>query len=176
MIGQVTFKGLRLTLIAASLVFAQAVSAADVKIGYVDLQKAIQETSAGKKAKKQLEDAFNKKKKELEKAEQDLQKMNEDLEKKAMVLSEDVRTQKQQEFQKEMLKYRDMVGKSQVEIQKRERELTMPILENLRDIIQNIAKKENYTVVLEKSEQAVLWADKDIDLTDRVVKEFEKKK
>ena len=46
--------------------------AAEVKIGYIDMQKAIQETAAGKKAKKELEDEFNKKKKDLEKKEADV--------------------------------------------------------------------------------------------------------
>ncbi len=149
---------------------------AETKIGYVDIQKAIQETSAGKKAKKDLETDFNKKKKELEKKEADLKKMNEDLEKKALVLSEEVRTQKQQELQQEMMKYRELVGKSQMDIQKRERDLTLPILEKIRGIVEDIAKKDSYTVILEKSEQSVLYANKDIDLTDRVVKEFEKAK
>lgn len=155
--------------------FAIEAQAAELKIGYIDIQKAIQETSAGKKAKKDLEGDYNKKKKDLEKKEADLKKMSEDLEKKALVLSDDVRAKKQQEFQQEMLKYRELVGKSQVDIQKRERELTMPILEKIRGIIEDIAKKDSYTVILEKSEQSVLYAVKEIDLTDRVVKEFEKK-
>ena len=163
-----------ITLVLAMMLGAGA--AAEVKIGYVDMQKAIQDTSAGKKAKKELEEAFNKKKKELEKKEADLKKMNEDFEKKSMVLTDDVRAKKQQELQTEMLKYRDMVGKSQMDIQKQERELTTPIIENLRKNLSAIAEKEGFTVILEKSEQSVLWAKKEIDLTPRLIEEFEKGK
>ena len=46
------------------------------------------------------------------------QKDIEDLEKKKSVLSEEALGKKQAEFQEEMLKYRDVVGKSQLEIQK----------------------------------------------------------
>ncbi len=163
-----------ITLVLAMMLGTAAT--AEVKIGYVDMQKAIQETSAGKKAKKELEEAFNKKKKELEKKEADLKKMNEDFEKKSMVLTDDVRAKKQQELQGEMLKYRDMVGKSQMDIQKQERELTTPIIESLRKNLTAIAEKEGFTVILEKSEQSVLWAKKDIDLTPRLIEEFEKGK
>lgn len=149
-------------------------SEAETKLAYIDMQKAIQETSTGKKAKSELETEFNKKKKELEKREADLKKMNDDLEKKSMVLTDEVKAQRQQELQGEMLKYRELVGKSQMEIQKRERDLTVPIVEKLKVIIDQIAKKEGYTMVFEKSEQSVMWANKDVDLTDRVVKEFEK--
>lgn len=149
-------------------------SAADSKIGYVDIQKAIQSTKAGKKAKKQLETQFNKKKKELAKLESDIKKMTKDLEKKKLVLTDEKRLKKQQEIQREMLKYREMVGKSQVEIQEKERKLTLPILKKIRTVIGKIAEKEGYTFVLEKSEQSVLWAKKEADLTEKVVKAYDK--
>jgi outer membrane protein len=147
---------------------------AAMKIGYVDLQKAIQETSAGKKAKKELEKEFNSKKEELQKKEADLKKMNEDLEKKKAVHSEEAHNRKTAEFQQEMVKYRELVGQSQMNIQKKERELTQPILEKLQEQLDKLAKDRAYTMVLEKSEQSVLWARKDLDLTDDLVKAFEK--
>ena len=164
------FKWMSFTVVACFV--AQA--SAETKIGYIDMQKAIQETSTGKKAKSELEAEFNKKKKELEKKEADLKKMNDDLEKKSMVLTDDVKAQRQQELQTEMMKYRELVARSQQDIQKRERDLTVPIVEKLRSILDGIAKKEGYTVVLEKSENSVMWADKQIDLTDRMVKDYEK--
>lgn len=166
-----------LGLLVTSLALSATTSAnAETKIGYIDMQKAIQDTSAGKKAKKDLEEDYNKKKKEIEKREADIKKMNEDLEKKAMVLSDDVKAKKQQDIQSEMLKFREMVGKSQMEIQKREQELTKPIIEGLRKIMAEIAEKEGYSMILEKSEQSVLWAKKDTDLTARLIEEFEKTK
>jgi outer membrane protein len=63
-----------------------------------------------------------------------------------------------------------------MEIQKRERELTQPIVTKLRDILEAIAKKEDLTVVLEKSENSVMFAKKEIDLTDRIVKEYDSSK
>ena len=165
-----------LTLAASALVFgfAAKASAAEEKLGYVDLQKAIQETSAGKKAKKDLEKEFNSKKADLQKKEADLKKMGEDLEKKKVALSDDVRAKKAQELQGEMMKFQREVGESQMNIQKKERDLTAPIIEKLQGSIEKVAKAGGYTMVLEKSEQSVLWAKKDSDLTSEVVKDFEK--
>jgi outer membrane protein len=169
-------KGLMRGLALALAMMGGTAFAAEVKIGYVDMQKAIQETSAGKSAKKSLEDDFNKKKKDLEKKEADLKKMNEDFEKKSAAWSDEVRAKKQQELQGEMIKYRDLVGKSQMDIQKRERELTTPIIESLRKNLAAIAEKDGYTMILEKAEQSVLWAKKDADLTQRLIEEYEKGK
>ncbi len=144
------------------------------KIGYVDLQKAIQETSTGKKAKGELEKEFNAKKAELQKKEADLKKMAEDLEKKKVALSDEMKAKKQQELQVEMMKFQREVTESQQNIQKKERDLTEPILKKLQASLDQVAKAKGLSVVLEKSEQSVLWAKKDLDLTDELVKEYEK--
>lgn len=153
---------------------AQAKAAEEPKIGYVDMQKAIQETSTGKKAKKDIEKEFNAKKAELQKKEADLKKMDEDLRKKSSALSDEVRAKKMQELQGEAMKFQREVGESQMAFQKKERDLTQPILEKLQSALEKVAKEGGYTMVLEKSEQSVLWAKKDLDLTDSVVKEYEK--
>ncbi len=159
----------------SAFIMTAGLAHAETKVAFVDMQKAIQATAAGKKAKAELESEFNKKKKELEKKEADLKKMGEDIEKKKSVMSEDALQKKQAEFQEEMLKYRDVVGKSQVEIQKKERELTAPILEKMRKVIGKIAKEKGYSIVLENS-QMVLFSTPDADVTSDVIQAFDKEK
>ncbi len=163
-----------IALAAVALVGAKA--QAEVKIGYVDMQKAIQTTKAGQKAKKDLEAEFEKRKKSLQSKETELKKMGEELEKKAMVLSEDVRMSKQKEFQEKMMEFQQTVQKNQKEIQDQERKLTEPILKKLQAVIEEMAKKDSYTVIMEKRENGVLWAQKELDITEQVVKAFESKK
>jgi outer membrane protein len=162
--------------IVSALVSFMNFAQAETRVGYIDMQKAIQSTSTGKKAKSELEGEFNKKKKELEKKEADLKKMGEDLEKKKTVLSEEVLNKKQSEFQEEMMKYRELVGKSQLDIQKKERDLTSPILDKMKSIITKVAKDKKFSMILEKTEQNVLFAEADVDITDDVVKAYEKEK
>lgn len=163
------------SLLLALLFLSQVATAADMKIGLVDMQKAIQSTTAGKKAKTELEAEFEKRKKDLQKKEADLKKMSEDLEKKKSVMSEEVLGRKQVELQEEMMKYREILNKNQNEIQKKERDLTQPILEKMRTTISQVAKEGGYTYVMENSPM-VLFADGAHDLTDKVIKAFEKAK
>lgn len=160
----------------AFAVGASQVHAAEIKVGFIDMQKAIQDTANGKKAKKELEEEFNKKKKDLESREASIKKMGEDFEKRSMAMNEDARLKKQQEIQGQMRQYQELAAKSQAEIQKRERDLTQPIVTKLRGIIEEIAKKEDFTMILEKSEQSVMWAKKEVDLTERVIREYDSKK
>jgi outer membrane protein len=149
---------------------------AETKVGYVDMQKAIQATAAGKKAKSDLEGEFNKRKKDLDKKKADIEKMGQDLEKKKSVLSEEVLGKKQMELQEEMMKFQKIVGENQLEIQKKEKELTLPILDKMKKVIEKVAAEKGFSMVLERTEQNVLFAQKDIDLTDEVIKTFEAQK
>ncbi len=158
------------------LVAGIAAHAADTKFGYVDLQKAIQSTTAGKKAKAELEADFNKRKKDMEAKQADIKKMNEDLEKKKGVLSDEAMQKKQAEIQEEMMKLQELYGKNQMEIQKKQNELTNPILEKMKNVLDKISKNDGYSVIFEKNEQSVLWIKAEYNLTDKLVQEFEKTK
>lgn len=162
------------TIFVVVALFASAAVAAEFKVGVVDMQKAIQTSSAGKKAKKEVEGDFEKKKKDLKKKEDDLKKRVEEFEKKQAVLSDKVRQEQQVDLQKDMMQFREEVSKSQVTIQQRERELTKPILEKLQKVILEIAKEKDFSIVLEKAEQSVMFAKTELDITDEVIKRADK--
>lgn len=151
---------------------------AEVKLGFVDLQKAIEMTTTGKKAKSDLQKEFEAKKKDLQKKEEELKKMHEDLEKKKTVISADVLSRKQTELQQEVMKFRQSVADSEGNIREKEQKLTQPILDKLEKAIAEVAKEQKVTLVLHQSDkfQTVLWAEKEVDLTDAVVKKYESMK
>lgn len=169
-----TSKNLILMLGAALLVAAPVAQAEEMKVGYIDIQKAIQATTAGKKAKGELEKEFNAKNAEFQKRQADFKKMGEDLEKKKLALSDEARAKKAQELQGEFMKLQKDMGESQLGMQKKEAEALKPIIEKLEKAIDTVAKSGGYTMILEKGQQSVVWAKKELDLTDTVVKEFEK--
>lgn len=164
-------KALLMVLILGTTLPAMAFQAA-----YIDMQKAIQSTKAGKNAKSKLEKEFNKKKDELKKKEGKLKEEADEFQKKANVLSAKTRQEKQAALQKKMMQFQQELQQSQMNIQKKERELTQPILEKLQKVIEKIAKNKGYSMVFEKASQSVMWAKADLDITDAVVKEFEKTK
>src|SRR6516162_6693683 len=125
------------TLVAFALISGQAF-AADIKIAVVDLQKALQSVEAGRQAKATLEKEFNEKKKQLQAEEEAIKKMSEDFKKQSLVLSEEAKARKQTEIQERLVKYRELFGKSQFDIQNRERQLTEPIINKLRGIVEDI--------------------------------------
>lgn len=155
---------------AAVSLAADAPAAA--KIATVDIEKAIKATSAGQKMSKELQGEFEKKKADFQKRDTDLRKMFEDLEKKKSLLTDEARAKKAGELQQEQMKFQKEVAESQTTIQKKERDLLEPIAKKMEEIIEKVAKEGSYTAILDK--RAILWGAKSADLTDEIVKEFEK--
>jgi len=148
--------------------------AEELKIGVVDMQKALQTVEAGKKAKSQLEKEFNSKKKELQAEEASIKKLGEEFKKQSLVLNDEARAKKQGELQERIMKFQELTQRSQMEIQQKEQELTQPIVVKLRSIVHEIAKKKNLGLVLEKNENTVLFSQEKDDLTEEVVSQFNK--
>ena len=155
---------------SALLLNAQVARADDFKLGVVDMQKAIQTSESGKKAKAELEQAFNKKKKELQTEEAALKKMQEDFQKKQSALSDSAKKEQQSKMQERFMKYQDLLQKSQAEIQKKEQEMSEPIIKQIRAKVSEIAKKKNFNLVLEKNENLVIFHQDKDDITEEVIK------
>ena len=157
--------------IVSALILNAGVSSADeIKVGTIDMQRAIQTSETGKKAKGELEQAFNKKKKELQAEEATLKKLQEEFQKKQSALSESAKKEQQGKLQERFMKYQELLQKSQAEIQKKEQEMSEPIIRKIRDKVAEIAKKKGYTLILEKNENVVLFSLEKDDLTDEVMK------
>lgn len=161
--------------VAMSAIGFNSMAAAEIKIAVVDLQKALQTVDSGKKAKSTLEKEFNEKKKALQAEEESIKKMTEDFKKQSLVLSDEAKARKQGEIQERLMKYRELFGKSQFDIQNRERQLTEPIINKLKGIVEEVGKGQGYTIILEKNENNVLFSQPKDDLTEEVIKAFNKK-
>lgn len=150
-------------------------AATDLKIGVVDFQKSLNTVNEGKAAKKKLEADFKRKQKQLEIQQKELEKMKQELQNQAIVLSEDKLRAKQTEFQQKFLDLRKKAVEYQQEMAKQEAELSNKILGKLKTIVEEIGKKEGFTLIVERSGDPVLYVGGKEDLTDRVVKIYNKK-
>jgi outer membrane protein len=162
--------------IMMALGLTHAVNAAEIKIGIVDIPKAIQATKDGQKIKKQLEEDYNKRKSDMDKRAKDISQMQADFEKKSLVLSDEARLKKQQEIEEERGKFMELREKNLQELAKRDRELSQPMLKKLNDVINDIAKKDGFTAIFHRNDQNLVWATSEIDITDQVIKALEKAK
>src|SRR5712672_2256443 len=112
----------RFLLIFAVLAAARSAYAQAMKIGYVDVQRAVQEVEEGKAARSRLQAELAQKRTDLDKKRADLEKMKADYDKQAPVLSEDAKRQKQEQLQKAFVDAQTAAGQMQEELSGKEQE------------------------------------------------------
>ena len=148
---------------------------ASVLIGLVDVQKIITSIKEGKSVQKKLEKAFNDKKAVLKKEEDKIKKAQENYKKQSMVLADAARATKERELQEMVMTLQNKTMEYQKEIQKMEQDLKKPILERLRPIIDEVSKSNQVAMTFELSAAPIVYAETKKDLSDEVIKAYDKK-
>jgi len=159
--------------IAYSLVggFATKLAYADDKMAFVDLQRALEETKDGQAAKARLKSDFDKKQKELDEKQEELKKMKEDFDKKSALMKEDAKQKAQQDLQSRLMQLQETYARLQGDLQKKEAEATRGILAKLSNVVQKIAERENFVMVLERS-SSVVYGKPALDITNEVIRTY----
>ena len=155
-----------------SLALASAAFGADAaKLGYVDVQKVLVQSDAGKEAKEQLAARGNKYETEKNSREEELKKLKGELEKQSVLLSETARGAKEKDYQQKLKEYQRFLKDAQDDLQAKNDELTNKIVEEIVKVIQDYGKKNGYTFVFVKND-SMIFADEKADMTDEVLKAF----
>ena len=166
-----TILGLGLTISASP---ARAAVPDTKKIAIVDLQRVLLETSQGKSSKKDLEAAVAKSTAKLERKAADLQKSYQDLQAKANLLSEEQLYKRQQDLMATEQELQKLYAEAQEDLNKKEGLLMEKIYKNASTIVTKMAKDEDIQIVLVRSELTVLFANPQLDITNKVIVAYDK--
>ena len=144
------------------------------KTGYVDLMSAFENTRQGQRIKSRLKKSTEAAKKQIKSQELKIQKDEQAFKKEAPLLSEQARAKKIQQLQQKILNFQRNAKSKDLELQKLQNSLVNPVLVNLKKVIGNMAKKESY-LVIENIGTDVLWVSSELNLTNKVSKEFNRR-
>ena len=147
-----------------------AAAAAEVRIAVVDMQRALNECDAGKKAKDEVKAKFERSQDQLKRQRDDLDRLKEDYDKKALVLKDEERQHLEKDLETRSLDFKRKYEDFQRDLKRTDAELTQSIIEGLGDTVREYAAKEGYSLVLEASSGALIYVDKTNDLTDEIVR------
>ncbi|HZH03709.1 MAG TPA: OmpH family outer membrane protein [Myxococcaceae bacterium] len=160
--------------VAVPLTVASA-ARAEVKVAYVDLQRALLEVEEGRQAKSRLQNVLEGKQKELDKEQEGLRKEKELLDKQASAMSEETRIQKQTELQKKLFDLAQKWEKGKQEMGNKERTELQGIFQKMDPIIATIAQREGLSMVFEKTDSGLVYAPASMDLTNELVRLYNDK-
>lgn len=153
----------------AALVFATiGVQAQDMKIGLVNSERILRESTMAKTAEQRLEAEFSKRDKEIQDMGVRLRTLAEKLEKDGAVLAESERGRRQREIgeldrdvQRKQREFRE-------DLNQRRNEEFAQIQEKAQKIIRQIAEAEKYDLIVQ---EAVYFSVR-LDITEKVIKQL----
>lgn len=164
-------------LLSTLLIFISIAAAQDsVKIGYVDMQKAMENSAAGQEATKKLNDTLDGYKSEIQTDKEKIEALKAEIDKQSLLWNEKTRRDKEDELRLMERDYNRMLKDVQDEMKRQESGLSEIILKEILQVIEEIGESEGYTVILEKKSSAILYAPSTINITDQVIKAYDAKK
>jgi outer membrane protein len=159
---------LGVALIIAGMVRADASGSSATKIGFIDIERTLSETPAGKRASKRFERTRVTKQKEFDSKQKALQAAAAQLNQQRAVLKPEVIERRQAELEKLYVEVQELLYALEKDLASERAKLLSDLMGQASPIIAELAKRRGYSVVLERS--SLLWADDALDLTAEVNK------
>ena len=158
------------------MVFLQPapVAAQGVKIGVVDLQKFQKNSRSFQKASVSVKKKFDDMQQKLNDERNALAKLDEEFKKQSMMLSLDAQEDKKRELEKKQRQFKFMYDEYTQEMKETEMDAIKKVMKELEKIVEKMAEKEGYTIILERRTLGLLYFNNAIDLTDRVTDAYDK--
>ncbi len=163
-------------LIALCLLPFSVTAADSVKIGVVDLQRCIQESIEGKKAKDKLQTKKDEMQKKLDERQNILLELKKELERQSMMLSMDAKQDKEKEFERQRREFKYFYDDISTQMRKAEAEVKKVLLGDLEQVVGDIGRKGSFTLIFERRSSGIMYLENAIDITNEVIKAYDQTK
>lgn len=165
-------KFIRIVSMVALLTALASVCSAQSKIGYIDMQRALNNSDAGREAKEQLQTKLKNYQGEVNVKQEELQKLKSEIEKQGVALTETARAAKEKDYQQKLKDFQRFTKDAEEDLQARDAEFTKKIVESMDKVVQDYGKKNGFTVIFDSRGAGMLYADQKSDITDDILKAF----
>jgi outer membrane protein len=156
----------------SSVGVAQAAAAAELKVAIVNVQQLLQQSPRVASLSKKLVGQFKSRQDKIGAEQKSLQDELDAFKKESPTMSKADKDKMEKKISDERSALVKKVVAYQQDLQKEQNNVMKNILGDLNGIVSNIAKAQNYSLVLDS--QAVIYAGNGNDITKEVEKEFNK--
>ena len=149
------------------LMLSTGIVSAEIKIGFVEIQKILKSAPQTIAANKKLEKEFTKRTASLKKVVKKINEKEKAFKKDSMTMSDSDRAKKQKEIQGLKIDAQRTEREVREDVDLRRREEIAKVQTQVNIAVEKVAKEQNYDLVLY---QGVAYAGKKVDITNIVIK------
>jgi outer membrane protein len=157
---------------AGLLAYAATGHAAELKVGYVQVDKILQEAPQTAETGKKLEREFSPRSQELERMQKQIKDLETSLSKDSLTISETDRRNKERDVSNLKIEFQRKQRELREDVNLRKNEELGSLQDRINKAVTAVAEAEGYDLVVYGG---VAFASKKIDITDKVLKSLGKK-
>ena len=146
--------------------------AAELKVGYVQVDKILQDAPQTAESGKKLEREFSPRSQELDRMAKQIKELESALDKDGLTISETERRNKERDVQNIKIEFQRKQRELREDINLRKNEELGSLQDRINKAVQSVSEAEGYDLVVYSG---VAYASKKIDITDKVLKLLGKK-
>lgn len=154
-------------------------AAEQFKVGVVDQKAIMEKTRAGKKAMDGLKEFSASRQRIIAADDQELKSLDDALKNQESAMSEAAKREKAEQFRIKLEGYQKRIQDFNREIQDRQRRLMEDFQKKIEEVTSSVAEQGGYSLVFEKGSEEtlkiILYSQPAVDLTDVVIKEFDRR-
>ena len=160
---------MKFLVIATSLILfiINPIKAIDLKIVYIDTDKILNESNAGKDIKKQLDSINKKNVSKFKKIEKELVEEEKKISQQKNILSKEELEKKIKVLQEKAIKFNNDVKINKNDLIKKNKNATEKILISLNSILSDYASKNSIHIILQKKH--IVIGREDLDITSEIL-------
>src|SRR5574337_598864 len=149
-----------------------------LRVGVMDQQMVMKRTKGEKLALEDVKGYSMTRQKIINSDEQDIKDLQQSLQDPNVKLTDQTRQEKEEQLRSKMEAYQRRLQEFNREVQQKQREMVAEYAQKIAAAAKVVAQKEGYTAILDKGNEAlihiVLYYQPALDVTDSVVKEFDR--
>ena len=165
-------KLLKSLLALALLTSAWSIGAAEIKVGYVQVDKILQDAPQTAESGKKLEKEFSPRSQELDRMQKQIKDLQTSLDKESLTLSESARRDKERDLSNIKIEFQRKQRELREDVNLRKNEELSLLQDRINKAVTTVSEAEGYDLVVYGG---VAYASKKVDITDKVLKALGKK-
>ncbi|MEJ2189652.1 MAG: OmpH family outer membrane protein [Acidobacteriota bacterium] len=159
--------------IVATMILAAALpAAAQTKVAVIDVQRVVSESDPGKEALQQLKTLQDAKVAEGQTLQQEINALQEQLNKQRFTVSEDKLAEMSKQLENKNIAMRRFEDDAKRELEDARRKQLGGLEAKILPIINAIGKEQGFTLIFNKFQSGLVYADDAVDITDQVIQRF----
>ena len=146
--------------------------AGSMRIGVINVERLVQESALGKEAFNRVKKLNDQKKDEGDKLQKELRDMEQKLADQGTALADDKREALQKSYQEKAIAFKRFQDDANRDLEAAQKKELGELERRVFPVINQIGKEKGYTLIFNKFQAGLVYADDSVDITDDVLKQF----